>query len=179
MLEQIVQASGRAAGGLSAAASRPQRGFTVALVGPDGAGKSSVARRLASELPLPSSYLYMGVNPASGNHLLPTTRAVAALRRRFGGAGDTGPGLRASERPTGTLDAPSRTRGGAARTVLRLANRLAEEWYRQAIAWRHVRRGDVVILDRHYYLDYHATDIAPRRMAPERRIHGAVLRHLT
>ena len=54
-------------------------GFTVALIGPDGAGKTTVARALDSELPFPVAYLYMGVNPDSSNHLLFTTRVVHAL----------------------------------------------------------------------------------------------------
>ena len=58
-----------------------KRGFTLALIGPDGAGKTTVARRLAEVLPLPVTYLYMGVSPESSNLLLPTTRLVHAIRR--------------------------------------------------------------------------------------------------
>jgi shikimate kinase len=32
-------------------------GFTVALIGPDGAGKTTVARRLQRELALPVEYV--------------------------------------------------------------------------------------------------------------------------
>jgi len=54
----------------------------VAIVGPDGAGKSSVAKRLVRELPIPVTYLSMGVNAASGNRLLPTTAIRERLRQR-------------------------------------------------------------------------------------------------
>ncbi|MGH3091699.1 MAG: hypothetical protein ACRDOG_05135, partial [Gaiellaceae bacterium] len=56
-------------------------GFTVALIGPDGAGKTTVARRLEGSLEGPVKYLYMGVNPDASNHLLPTTRLAHALKR--------------------------------------------------------------------------------------------------
>ena len=87
--------------------------FTVALVGPDGAGKTTVARELARELPLPTTYLYMGVAPGSSNRLLPTTRVVHALRRRRGVPTEPGP-------------AGVGRRSGAVRSLLRLANRVAE-----------------------------------------------------
>jgi hypothetical protein len=37
-------------------------GRTVALIGIDGAGKSTVAHEVVSRLPFDASYLYMGVN---------------------------------------------------------------------------------------------------------------------
>src|SRR5215213_9731112 len=58
--------------------------FTVALVGADGAGKSTIGRRLAATLPIPVTYLYMGDNPAAATATLPTTRLLRALRRARG-----------------------------------------------------------------------------------------------
>ena len=154
-------------------------GFTVALVGPDGAGKTTVARALENALPLPVEYLYMGVNPDSSNHLLFTTRVVHALRRRRGAQPDTA-GPRDSREPE--VIAP---RGVARRTVrsarsfVRLGNRLAEEWHRAILATLHRRRGDIVVFDRHFFADYFAYDIAakPRRTA-SRRLHGFILSRL-
>jgi thymidylate kinase len=154
-------------------------GFTVALIGPDGAGKTTIARALDSELPFPVAYLYMGVNPDSSNHLLFTTRVVHALRRRRGGRPDTvGPrDSRESEAiaPRGF----ARRNLRSARSFVRLGNRLAEEWHRAILATLHRRRGDVVIFDRHFFADYFAYDIAakPRRTA-SRRLHGFVLSRL-
>ena len=156
-----------------------RRGFTVALIGPDGAGKTSVARRLEEVLPFPVEYVYMGVNPDSSNRLLPTSRVIHAFRRRRGGKPDTaGPkDSRAAE--------PTVPRGGmqrglrSARSFLRLANRLAEEWHRALIATVHRRRGEVVVFDRHFFADYYAYDVAvkPRRTA-SRRLHGFILARL-
>ena len=156
-----------------------EAGFTVALIGPDGAGKTTIARALDSELPFPVAYLYMGVNPDSSNHLLFTTRVVHALRRRRGGRPDTvGPrDSRESEAiaPRGF----ARRNLRSARSFVRLGNRLAEEWHRAILAALHRRRGDVVIFDRHFFADYFAYDIAakPRRTA-SRRLHGFVLSRL-
>lgn len=149
--------------------------FTIALIGPDGAGKTTVARRLESELPVPVKYIYMGVNRDAGNHLLPTTRLIRWVKRRCGAAPDTaGPREPGRSRPVRPL---WKRVVRAPKSALSLANRLAEEWYRQAIAWRHVRRKTIVIFDRHYYTDFHAYDIAgtesPRSL--RQRLHGWLL----
>jgi thymidylate kinase len=146
--------------------------MTVALIGPDGAGKTTVARRLEAELPLPVSYLYMGVNADASNKALPTTRLARAVKRRRGhGPDDAGPPPPPSERAAGTRSFTKSLRAGA-----RLANRLADEWYRQALAWRATRRGEVVVFDRHFFADYHAYDVeGGARLPLSRRIHGFVL----
>jgi thymidylate kinase len=146
--------------------------MTVALIGPDGAGKTTVARRLEAELPLPVSYLYMGVNADASNKALPTTRLARAVKRRRGhGPDDAGPPPPPSERAAGTRSFKKSLRAGA-----RLANRLADEWYRQALAWRATRRGEVVVFDRHFFADYHAYDVeGGARLPLSRRIHGFVL----
>src|SRR4051812_18703285 len=63
--------------------------MTVALIGPDGAGKTTIARRLESAAELRIKYLYMGVSAASSNRLLPTTRVLYALKRALGAPPDT------------------------------------------------------------------------------------------
>jgi len=146
------------------------RGFTVALVGPDGSGKSTVARSLVAELDrsgIAARSLYMGVNAAESNRLLPTSRLVRRLRR---GTPPADPAEAPQPRPARRAR-PWR----AARTLLRLTNRVAEEWYRQLLAWRATRRGEVVVFDRHFFADYHASDIVGRRRSLERRVHGWLL----
>ena len=61
---------------------------------------------------------------------------------------------------------------------LRLGNRVAEEWYRQGLAWGHQAKGEVVLFDRHFYIDYHAADIAGEPTSGRRRVHGWMLGHV-
>ncbi|MDH3302788.1 MAG: hypothetical protein OES24_19995 [Acidimicrobiia bacterium] len=143
-----------------------RRGFSVAFVGPDGAGKTTVARRLETDLPLPVTYLYMGVSAESSNRLLPTTRLVRSIRRRKGVV-ERGPKARAQE-PAGRPSVRRRLRATA-----RLLNRVAEESYRQAIASRQMRQGRVVLFDRHFFADYHMHDVDTEGRLPlSRRLHG-------
>jgi thymidylate kinase len=156
-----------------------KRGFTVALIGPDGAGKTTVARRVEELLPTPVKYLYMGVNPDSSNYLLPSTRLVHALRRARGARPDTA-GPRDSSRPDGAAPKGRLRRTlRSGRSFVRLGNRLAEEWHRALVAFLHRRRGSIVVFDRHFFADYYAYDIStkPRRSA-SRRVHGFVLSRL-
>jgi thymidylate kinase len=152
--------------------------FTVALIGPDGSGKTTVARRLQEILPFPSTYIYMGVNWDASNHLLPTTRIVQAIRRARGAPPPKGgPPDPPDPQPERSTLLPRVLRGSW--TALSLANRVAEEWYRQIVAWAYVNRGTLVLFDRHFFSDYHANDVAKRAARPlERRVHGFLLAHV-
>lgn len=163
---------------------------TVALVGPDGAGKSTVAKRVVATLPFPAYYIYMGVNLESSSTMLPTTRLALAVKRARGGSAEMTP--RGAEpapsgaEPAAVGDRPAeskrRKRGPirSLRSGLRMANWLAEEWFRQGISTIHERRGKVVVFDRHFFCDYYAFDVVDR--GPGRslasRVHGFNLRRL-
>ncbi len=150
-------------------------GFTVALIGPDGAGKTTVARALPRHLEQRAEYIYMGVNWDASDDLLPTTRLVQAIRRKRGHRPTGGPPLPRTDAAPSTPPLPRRVAGGAW-SVLSLGNRLAEEWYRQLLAWLYVRRGVIVVFDRHFFSDYHAHDIAAGDgRSVTRRVHGFLL----
>jgi len=172
---------------------------TVALIGADGAGKTSVGRRLGDSGPgenrlgdesaLPLKYLYMGINPEASNHMLPTTRLALRVKlwlgkeTHVGGPPDP---ARREPPPRGVL---KRALSGL-KSSLRTANQLGEEWFRQFLAWYYQRRGYVVLFDRHFYSDYYAHDISEdlgegvgegaggnsRRRSLSRRIHGFILK---
>lgn len=151
--------------------------MTVALIGPDGAGKTTIAERLPAALPFEVVMIYMGDNPDALTHSLPTTRLLNHLRRRTGRFRPSGPAdpLRMRATPKGTRRVLVEGRAFA-----RLANQLGEELYRQAIAWWSVRRGRLVLFDRHFYADYHAYDVegAGLYRPLARRLHGYFLKHL-
>jgi thymidylate kinase len=142
---------------------------SITLIGPDGAGKTTVTQRLAASGLLPFKYLYMGVNIAASNAALPTSRLAERLRGR------------AAREGRGPQAAPPRARSGAyrrARAAARLANRLADEWFRQAISWYHQSRGYVVLYDRHFVFDYAPEITAGMPDSLERRLHRWFLTYL-
>lgn len=151
---------------------------TVALVGPDGAGKTTVAGELERVLPMPVRYLYMGVSAESSNVMLPTTRLARRVKRALGAPPDTA-GPPSHDRPHLRSRSLPRRVAANVRAGLRLVNRSAEEWYRQILARRWERRGAVVIFDRHFFIDYHAYDVAPDNWrSATQRLHGFVLARL-
>jgi thymidylate kinase len=149
--------------------------FTVALIGPDGSGKTTVSRRLESELGLPVTVIYMGVNMFASGVMLPHMRLILALRRwRRGNDPEAASDLPIRRPPPATV--PRRI-VASLRSGARLISWLAEESYRLAVARRHTRRGEVVIFDRHFFADFFATDISAADGARPlvRRIHGFIL----
>lgn len=131
----------------SSATADPGPGLIVALVGVDGVGKSTVARRLVDGGPWPCCCVYMGPSLGSGNVLLPTSRLVRALRRRR----STGPRPAAGRGPAARRRGPAR--GGAGPTRVRwlagATNRVAEGLWRRAAVRRARARGAVVVYDRY------------------------------
>jgi thymidylate kinase len=150
---------------------------TVALIGADGAGKTTVARLLPALLPVPVRYLYMGVSADSSNISLPTTRIARRVKRALGAPPDTA-GPPSHDRPKRRQKSFVKRRLADGRAALRLGNRFAEEWYRQWRAWRWERTGAVVVFDRHFLIDYHAYDVEGADRSWSQRVHGSMLRRL-
>ncbi len=152
---------------------------TVALVGADGAGKTSIGQQLPALLGRPARYVYLGANPAAATHALPTTRLVHRLRvARRGAAAAAGgpPALDRSLGPPAGRSSAARALASA-RSALRVTHQLAEGSYQRAVIGWHRWRGRVVIVDRWYGADHHAHELAPgRRLTLGRRVRAAFLR---
>lgn len=108
------------------AAHRP--GVSIALLGADGAGKSTLARQLAREPFIGARIIYMGTNPDASTVALPGTRRL----RTWAGntAARRGPPYRALARAIG------------------FTSRLMDQWFRYALARYHRRCGRFVVFDR-------------------------------
>jgi thymidylate kinase len=161
-----------------ASTSGPQPALTVALIGPDGAGKTSITKRVAETLPVASRTIYMGVNLESSTLMLPTTRLILMAKRARGGRPDLTVSTRIAK-PDAARKPRSKRALAAVKAGVRMTNWIAEEWFRQAVATRARRRGEVVIFDRHFFADYYAYDVVPRHgpRPLSARVHGFLLAH--
>ena len=128
---------------------------TVALIGGDGAGKTTIARHLTTCDDLNARYLYMGISAQSGDRLLPTSRLILwakrrAYRRRV--VDRTGASPTSSRIPADQYEYSTKDRH-ALWVTARLVNRFAEAWYRQLVSMAYQARGYVVVYDRHLLFD--------------------------
>jgi D-aspartate ligase len=128
--------------------------ITIAVVGADGAGKTTVAQRAVDESAVPAAYLYMGFNPESHRFALPTSHLALwlkkrVLRKRFErNAGDTERDEEFSDWGHVSIS------DNPIIQVLRLLNRLFESTVRIVIAFLIAAKGRVVVADRHFFIDF-------------------------
>ena len=122
---------------------------SITLIGPDGAGKTTITRRLETSGLLPFKYLYMGVSISSSNTALFTSRLAERFKRRSRGAAASSHVESSESSRPGKVGFRRRLRAAA-----RLTNRLADAWFRQGISWYYQLRGMVVLYDRHFVFDY-------------------------
>src|SRR5882724_6194445 len=106
--------------------------FSVALIGPDGAGKTTLTARLQESATIPVKCLYMGINIEASNHALPTSRLVAFFKRRKNKESEV---CRCVDDSAPGRGNAKRGLGGWLWAIGRLINRLLEEWYRQLLSW--------------------------------------------
>jgi len=153
--------------------------FRVALIGPDGAGKTTISRELEHLRPLRVKKLYMGVNLDSSNQMLPTTYLIHMIKRLCGAKPDTGG-------PPDPDRSSPRHRNVVKRFAVGLKSysylifQISEEWFRQGLACYYWYFGGYIVLfDRDFFCDYYAYDIATsnRERPLRRRIHGFLLEH--
>ena len=153
--------------------------FTIALIGPDGTGKSTISRKLQDLLPLPTKYIYMGINQEATNFALPTTRLWKKIKQASGRQSDMG-GPPDPNRLQPPPRNPLKRIARGLKSGLWIANLIAEEWYRQSVTWYYIARGYVVIFDRHFYFDYYKYHIANNRVGRtfSERVHGFMLNRI-
>lgn len=126
---------------------------TVALIGGDGAGKTTIANLLKKSCPFSVKYLYMGSSIISGNRYLPTALLARFLKIRAlrQDAVKYGQPL---TKPLSSNDFHyNPIKRGAMWHTLRLINRMAEGVFRKIISLSYQLRGYVVIYDRHFLFD--------------------------
>jgi thymidylate kinase len=117
---------------------------TIALVGGDGAGKTTIAKELeASSDPVPFRYLYMGQSVLSSDSALPTSRLARAAKERTDDVPTTAAKTEGARKKT-------KKRRSRLRAAASLINRIAEASWRRILVWRTTRRGLAVITDRHF-----------------------------
>lgn len=127
--------------------------FTVALIGGDGAGKTTIAKTLIHSSGLPMKYLYMGLSTESSNYALPTSRLFIFLKQKIyknaaHNSASPIPGKIPANQPQNLPIAH-----GWLWNTARFLNRLAEAWYRQLISINYQLRGYIVLYDRHFFFD--------------------------
>jgi len=107
------------------------RSLTVALLAPDGGGKTTLATELSKRFFLPSRYIYMGTNIEASTVGLPTTRWIQSQSRR----------------PSNMRRLPLWliARG------LRFPNNVLEQWYRYGMSYYHRARGRLILFDRYAF----------------------------
>jgi thymidylate kinase len=132
--------------------------FTVALVGGDGAGKTTIARSLEQSSLLPMKYMYMGLSPVSSNVFLPTTRLARYLRVRAHETEAIRSGMSPSEVISSHHPHNRSVKRGPIWVAARTLNRLVDFVYRLVVSWRYERQGFVVLYDRHLVFETAPSD---------------------
>lgn len=128
--------------------------FSVAIIGNDGAGKTTIANRLIEDQVFPCRYLYMGFSTLSSNMMLPTSYLarrykIKEYQKRVAEMTDE---ERSKTTPSHQLHhgAPKR---GSLWISIRFVNRMVEAIWRQLISWAYQGAGFTVLYDRHYFFD--------------------------
>lgn len=138
---------------------------TIALIGADGSGKTTIANRLLTDQPIKLKYLYMGLNIESSNHSLFTSKLiyyykVRKYKKKLGIKGSLKKQNLSLHDLNDERTSDSRGKLGA---TFRTLNRVAEQSYRQIIAWIYQLKGKVILYDRHFLFDGAIDEVQTRK----------------
>ena len=122
---------------------------TVALIGADGAGKTTVANTLVAQNPDKIKYIYMGGNLESSNIKLPTAHLIVFIRRLLKKNSDKGVFNKLNEQLKSPDEWWTGDKRGSFFAIFRLINRITEDFYRIFVSWIFQFRGFTVLYDRH------------------------------
>lgn len=126
---------------------------TIALIGADGSGKTTIAKKILENPPVKLKYIYMGLNIESSNYALPTSRLIHFIKvYRYKKKNNIKGKIKNLSIHTINEDRKEDSRGvlGAA---FRTLNRISEHLYRQLIAVYYKSLGYTILFDRHYLFD--------------------------
>lgn len=126
---------------------------TVAIIGADGAGKTTIAQKLEASYPKTVRYLYMGANIESSKHRLPTSRLILYLKRRKYKKIAKRKGIKDPSFLSTHHEAHRSVKYGRFGSILQTTNRLLENAYRHLISWRYQVAGFITVYDRHLLFD--------------------------
>ncbi len=155
--------------------------FTIAFIGGDGAGKTTITQKLLDSSVLPFKYLYMGMSPRSNSHALLSSKISHKLKfylfkRNFMQH------KKIDERNIQKFYENNRGKDnrGKILATLRLFNRIAEECFRHFLSLKYKFQGYVVIYDRHFVFDFAPTpnDFSENQNRMSERFHRWFLNYV-
>jgi len=155
---------------------------SIAIIGQDGAGKTTISHMVLEKLPYKMKYIYMGRNVESGNYSLPTSKLIHRYKiYKYKKKHKLSDNSLAKKLSTHEIDKDRKvdTRGKLGATF-RLVNRLAEEFYRYIISLSYQIRGYLVLYDRHFIFDFmpDKLDTNKQKSRMSTRIHNWFLNNL-
>ena len=123
---------------------------SVALIGGDGSGKTTVAKNFVQTSKLPSKYLYMGLSTLKSSPAFPTTLLIRYFKMRsYKKSGNSN--SEQYEDPSFTQDYHHNpTKRSDIWHSIRSVNYLIDVLYRQVYSWIYQLQGYLVIYDRHF-----------------------------
>lgn len=146
----------------------------IAIIGADGAGKTTIAKMLESAYPDEVKYLYLGASIESGDYRLPTSSLILYLKLRSYKKKAKRKGITDPSYISTHHNEHRNVEYGRVGSVLRLINRLLEGYYRQFIAWRFQLQGYTIVCDRDLFIDSMINRHSRRRLD---RLYIWILKH--